>query len=87
MTEVFSSGRCAKCGCSVGFEDGRRQDFCRCDPACESCGRQFFPGVSDLLCDGCVEEEIEKEFSKEFLDRVSGKQMCLLMRDFARRFG
>jgi len=86
MTERFSAGRCSRCGTVVGSENGMRQDFCGCDPWCESCGRQFRTGYSRLICDDCLEEEIAKEFSEEFRKTLSGKQMSLLFRDFARRF-
>lgn len=87
MTEEFSSGRCRTCGTAVGIEDGMRQDFCECDPWCESCGRQFRSECSKRICDDCLEEEIAKEFSEEFLKTLSGKQFSLLLKDVARRFG
>jgi ribosomal protein L34E len=86
MTERFSAGSCRKCGATVGFENGVRQDTCRCDPQCEACGRQFLRGVSGYVCDDCLEEEIAKEFSQEFLSTLSGKQFGLLMRDFTKRY-
>jgi hypothetical protein len=86
MTEVFSSGRCNRCGMPVGFEDGMRMDFCDCDPRCESCGRQFSVGISKFVCDECLEEEVREEFSEEFLNTLSCSQMRLLLRDFARRY-
>jgi hypothetical protein len=86
MTEKFSAGGCRKCGTPVGFEDGAKQNACDCDARCESCGRPFAGGHSRLICDECLEEEIEREFSEEFLNTLSGRQFSLLLRDFARRF-
>jgi hypothetical protein len=84
MTENFSVSRCRACGSRVGFEDGMRQDLCECDPWCESCGRQFMG--SGRLCQRCIEEMVEREFSEEFLKTLSHKQMTLLLRDISRRF-
>lgn len=86
MTEHFSTARCRKCGASVGFENGVRQDACSCDPKCEMCGRPFVRAVSTHVCDDCLETEIAKAFSREFLDTLSGKQSHLLMRDFAKQY-
>jgi len=98
MTEKFSAARCERCGSQVGFEDGIRQDFCLCDPWCECCGRQFIPGggtpraratspatPGSRICERCVEEEIGKDFSGEFLKSLSAAQMALLIRDISRR--
>jgi hypothetical protein len=86
MTEKFSVGRCRRCGAPLCFEDGIRQDFCECDPRCESCGRQFVPGFSPLACDECVEEEVAREFSEEFLRALGREQWRLLCKEIARRF-
>ena len=86
MTEIFSSGRCNKCGMPVGFEDGMRMDFCDCDPRCELCGRQFSRGLSKFVCGECLEKEAAEEFSDEFLKALTHNQMRLLLKDFARRY-
>ena len=98
MTEKFSVGRCERCSSRVGFEDGIRQDFCLCDPWCERCGRQFIPRGASLaaratspatggsrICERCVEEEMGRAFSEEFLKSLSAAQMALLIRDISRR--
>jgi hypothetical protein len=94
VTEKFSAGRCDRCGCRVGFEDGIRQDFCLCDPRCACCGRQFIPACgrgggafpereAAGVCGQCVEEEVVKRFSEEFLNSLNRNQMSLLIRDVA----
>ncbi|NQT83847.1 hypothetical protein HQ563_12530 [bacterium] len=87
MTEVFSTGRCDKCGGRVGFEDGIRQDLCPCDPRCDRCGRQFIPSprtCGGRICDECIEKEIFETFSEEFLRSLSADQMAALIRDVSR---
>lgn len=86
MTETFSTARCHKCGTTVGFEDGVRQDACSCDPECDVCGRQFVPAFSRYVCDDCIEKDIVKAFSREFLNTLTRKQSHLLTRDFAKRY-
>jgi hypothetical protein len=88
VTEVFWTGRCDRCGMSVGFEDSLRQDFCECDPRCECCGEQLFASarLPKGMCEGCLVKEIEEEFSTKFLDSLTGDQMVLLMEEFARKY-
>jgi hypothetical protein len=90
VTEKFSAGRCEECGSSVGFEDGQRQNLCLCDPWCECCGRQFIApsGESgDLICGKCIEEEIARMLSEEFLNSLSRRQLQLLVRDISKKWG
>ena len=63
---VLTKSKCNDCGQAVSFEDGQRTEFCRCDPRCQRCSKQFMGKKEDVLCPECLDEVRHGEFQAQF---------------------